>query len=77
MLLVVRLVDGLKRNTCTKDTKTYLTFGRGGFENVVVLLKASVDVSVDGVGLRTEGRILSVVQNVVLSVENVTVTCHF
>lgn len=64
MLLVVRLVDSL-------------TFSRGGLENVVVLLKALVDVGVDGVGLGVEGRILGVVQNVGLSVEDVTVTCHF
>lgn len=64
MLLVVRLVDGL-------------TFSRGGLENVVVLLKALVEISVDGVGLGVEGRILGVVQNVGLSVEDVTVTCHF
>lgn len=64
MLLVVRLVDGL-------------TFSRGGLENVVVLLKALVEISVDGVGLGVEGHILGVVQNVGLSVEDVTVTCHF
>lgn len=64
MLLVVRLVDGL-------------TFSRGGLENVVVLLKALVEISVGGVGLGVEGRILGVVQNVGLSVEDVTVTCHF
>jgi len=64
VLLVVRLVDGL-------------TFSRGGLENVVVLLNGTVGFSVDGLGLGTEGRILSVVQNVVLSVEDVTVTCHF
>jgi hypothetical protein len=54
-----------------------LTFSRGGLENVVVLLKALVEISVDGVGLGVEGRILGVVQNVGLSVEDVTVTCHF
>lgn len=64
MLLVVRLVDGL-------------TFSRGGLENVVVLLKALVEISVDGVGLGVEGHILGVVQNVGLSVEDVTVACHF
>jgi len=64
VLLVVRLVDGL-------------TFSRGGLENVVVLLKALVEISVDGVGLGVEGHILGVVQNVGLSVEDVTVTCHF
>jgi len=64
VLLVVRLVDGL-------------TFSRGGLENVVVLLKALVEISVDGVGLGVEGHILGVVQNVGLSVEDVTVACHF